>query len=270
MKERPIVFSGEMVRAILDGRKTQTRRVIKNPGFDISSAAEGCFDFRDRRQRWNTLTEQSFIETCPYGKPGDRLWVREGWWDEGEWKSTEHPEPDCQEHFWSSTFGRIAYCASTGEQDLLAPEPGKTWRKRPSIHLPRRFARILLEITAARVERLQEINEEDAKAEGAFFTDYGRQCFHKGAPRDAVKCPAPDDHHPRRDGWSMLPTESHEQCLSSARMAFASLWNSINGKPHIERDDDGNEIAQHDLSWAANPWVWVVEFRVIEPSEVAA
>lgn len=234
MKERPILFSGEMVRALLEGRKTQTRRVVK-PTKDRNGS--GC-----ELAPCEIAGEinNGDYHLCPYGQPGDRLWVRENF---------------LQLMHGPVTDGEIKYRADlhpseTGSQ----PNDGWWWKSRPSIHMPRWASRILLEIISARVERLQEISEADAKAEGAFFTDYGRQCFHKGAPRDAVKCPAPDDHHPQREGWSMASTESHEQCLSSARMAFANLWEKINGPD----------------SWDANPWVWVVEFKWVESGSAAA
>lgn len=160
MKERPIHFkrpvADETIRAILDGRKTQERWAVNNPGFGISSSAAGCFDFRDRRQRWNTLTEQSFIETCPYGQPGDRLWVRETWTQVGT----------CDPGY---TVYRATYpdCLPTGLENVPADIRDAGYRWTPSIHMPRWASRILLEIVSVRVERLQEISEADSMAEGA-------------------------------------------------------------------------------------------------------
>lgn len=250
MKERPILFSGPMVRAILEGRKTVTRRLVKPQppathsfkGYVIESSRrkdEGKFSWGIKESEYHF--RDTMYAGCPYGQPGDRLWVRE---------STEE---DC---IGIASISR--YCADGAPvlyEGCDDPEFNGSWAhwdyprsKRPSIHMPRWASRITLEIVSVRVERLQEVSEEDAKAEGAFFTDYGRRCFHQGAPRDVGQCPAPDDHHPQREGWSMVPTESHEQCLSSASTAFANLWECINGPG----------------SWAANPWVWVVEFKRVQ------
>lgn len=130
MKERPILFSGDMVKALLLGWKTQTRRVIKPQPQGKWSGPMPC-------QEW----------PCPYGKPGDRLWVKETF-------STFGSDGDA---------GRIVYRASIpyGNFDCHF----KPWR--PSIFMPRSASRITLEITSVRVERLNDISEEDAKAEGA-------------------------------------------------------------------------------------------------------
>ncbi|MBH1949193.1 morphogenetic protein [Klebsiella pneumoniae] len=144
MKERGMIFNGEMVRAILDGRKTQTRRIIKD-----------CTVGRDQISKFIQI-EKKFIgcypedvpelirECCPYGVPGDSIWVRETW---------ARYNIDQNSH-------DIAYRATTPED---WPEEG-CWR--PSIHMPRWASRILLEITDVRVERLNAISEEDAEAEG--------------------------------------------------------------------------------------------------------
>lgn len=156
-KERPIIFSGPMVRAILEGRKTQTRRVVKRSGdmeFDPVGPHYGPYwlpyatkaDGKDAKVR------------CPYGKPGDRLWVRET----------------------HAVVPRSAFRCSTGVQQTLSPNNehdaviyregwerstgGIRWR--PSIYMPRWASRITLEITGIRVERLQQISEADAMAEG--------------------------------------------------------------------------------------------------------
>lgn len=159
MKERPILFNGEMVRAILDGRKTQTRRVVKRP------AEDGKHGWHPSGTGMEFRLGGSARPVCPFGKIGDRLWVRESW--SGEyWLSEVKP---------SERFG-------IARQDCLTPFPPAThywadgnpqygdWEKpRPSIHMPRWASRITLEITGVRVERLQDmqdISEEDAKAEG--------------------------------------------------------------------------------------------------------
>jgi len=113
--------------------------------------------------------------------------------------------------------------------------------------MPRAACRILLEITDVRVERLQDISEDQAKAEGCFFTDYGQQCAHGGTGwKDIGICPAVVGHQ-QRTGWAWDKTTSHEECLGSPRWAFANLWNATGG------------------DWDANPWVWVVEFKRVTP-----
>lgn len=183
MKERPILFSAPMVRALLAGTKTQTRRVIKprHLAFFNQDAAAMLSDWNER--------------PLPYGKPGDRLWVRETW------------------HDASSSLHSCALYRADGI-DLH-------WDKwTPSIHMPRRASRITLEITSVRVERLQEISIEDAKAEGAW------------GPDDSIAQKVAD--YFGTDIFSANP-----------RKAFQMLWESINGPD----------------SWAANPWVWAIEFR---------
>jgi hypothetical protein len=130
--ERPILFSAPMVRAILSGTKTQTRRVVK--GMALLWLRPDGFT-----PEFTALPENGL---CPYGQPGDRLWVREAWraWPDG-----------------------VAYRADISDADL-ADAVHAPWR--PSIHMHRAASRITLEITAVRVERLQDISEADAKAEG--------------------------------------------------------------------------------------------------------
>jgi len=144
MKERPILFSAPMVRAILEGRKTQTRRVVKisNPEnamrVEFSSTDFGVYRF----DLYFPTHVRSETFPCPYGQPGDRLWVRETWRD----------------GIYDGPIYRADACKVTDEQ------LEGTWK--PSIFMPRWASRITLEITDVRVERLQEISEEDAKAEG--------------------------------------------------------------------------------------------------------
>ena len=135
MKERPILFSGPMVRAILDGSKTQTRRVAKE--FDEMPNLDGILQ---RFPRQNG---------CPHGAPGDRLWVRETWAHERD--GTGCPDDT-----------GVLYRATDPGWD----DEGTGLRWRPSIFMPRIASRILLEITDVRVQRLQEISDEDARAEG--------------------------------------------------------------------------------------------------------
>lgn len=258
IKERPILFSAPMIRAILDGRKTVTRRPVKGgqlPIEDVSVAA-------GERHRWSAIAQRDprygfcvFGATeaecakeleefapCPYGRRGDRLWVRE---------TTEADEGRSDTVVLSRYAADRSPVLYAGGEDPEYNGSIAHWdyprRSRPSIHMQRWASRILLEITDVRVERLQDISDEQAKAEGCFFTDYGQQCFHGGTgPKDVGDCPAKVGHQ-QRNGWAWDKTTSHEQCLFTPRFAFANLWNSTGG------------------DWDANPWVWCVSFRRLSP-----
>jgi hypothetical protein len=148
-KERPILFSATMVRAILDGRKTQTRRIIKLPKnchwyHAAHPSNDGHFLKEGKEGYWHVEELP-----CPYGKPGDRLWVRESW---GVSSSYDGVPP-------RNISGAAVRYPADGTYSGI--------KFRPSIHMPRWASRITLEITAVRNERLQDISEQDAKAEGA-------------------------------------------------------------------------------------------------------
>lgn len=145
MKERPILFSAPMVRAILDGRKTQTRRAVKFRGAeDIETAGHGSGP-------WPWSPELDDWCSCPHGEPGDRLWVRETW--------GLHRIHD--KRVFSELSPKVWYAADGALDGTTLV--GK-WR--PSIHMPRWASRITLEVTGVRVERLHDITEEDALREG--------------------------------------------------------------------------------------------------------
>ena len=146
MKERPILFNADMVNAILDGRKTQTRRIVK-PTKDRNGS--GC-----QLAPCEIAGEVNGGDyaLCPYGQPGDRLWVRENF------LYLMHGDV---------TAGDIKYCASIDSRSAAGSKnPGYWWRKRPSIHMPRWASRITLEIVSVRVERLKQMSERDALQEG--------------------------------------------------------------------------------------------------------
>ncbi|SHK52584.1 hypothetical protein [Halomonas caseinilytica] len=194
MKERPILFNDEMVRAILDGRKTQTRRVVKDPHglyshmgdksvhpavASIVHVGEGEFEQRAK----SDAVKQQYVTTfpfhrlrCPYGQPGDQLWVREAF----------------RSRRVDNLPGEVAYRADHPGEKTVPGSYGRPWK--PSIHMPRWACRLRLEVTAVRVERLQDITEVDAQAEGA----------------GVVSFPNVDDQHTDRD-------------------RFRALWNRING-----------------------------------------
>ncbi|MFW2576478.1 hypothetical protein [Serratia nevei] len=170
MKERPVIFNGEMVRAILDGRKTQTRRVMKVQPSEHFHPMNMSLEL-DYSARWYTpgvVDKDGYLQpakgqvfgvagvdegyACPFGAVGDRLWVRETWAEAGA------SAPDL-------TLYRANYPAHVPAVYENVPAADEIiWR--PSIHMPRWACRITLEITAVRVERLNDISEEDAKSEG--------------------------------------------------------------------------------------------------------
>ncbi len=162
MKARPILFSPPMVRALLDGRKTQTRRIIKpQPEHRQVHEHKGetIYDGEHRMWCWNDLVLDNLIDfptgedrrtlanACPYGHPGDLLWVRESWWN-------GTALPGC---------GSVKYRAD-GELNEFSRQVGGGWK--PSIHMPRWASRLTLELTEVRVQRLQEINIYDSQQEG--------------------------------------------------------------------------------------------------------
>ncbi|CAG0966332.1 hypothetical protein MTYP_01013 [Methylophilaceae bacterium] len=216
MNARPILFSTPMVRAILDGRKTQTRRVIKpQPDGGVQNGVIG------------PLNGVGNLLVCRLGQPGDRLWVRE----------TFCPIYPQNPNYNGGNPIEYDYAATYKHGDRLGDSIGIKKKWAPSIHMPRAASRITLEITGIRVERLQDISEADARAEGL-----------KGLTKDGnlVKYGIPDsDGLPGSDntGWDWCDWHA------DSRQAFRRLWSSINGPD----------------SWAANPWVWVIEFRRIKP-----
>lgn len=198
MKERPILFSGPMVRAILEGRKTQTRRCVKvSYIYDYASpkgqkqqrtGVRGYIGQHINRkgqsdslhvvdQDCDILSHDEFMEFCPQGQPGERLWVRETW---------THCDFCGQLNYRASTTTAYGLACKDCDRTL------ETWK--PSIHMFREDSRITLEVTEVRVQRLKDISEDDARAEGV------------------VAEPVPGFEH------------------TANASAFATLWDSINGK----------------------------------------
>ncbi len=214
MKERPILFSAPMVKAILSGSKSQTRRVVK-PQPPANAHQVETWHHPDTKPRFFTWTTAGEISDqweplpCPYGQPGEKLWVRESF-----------ARIDVQTRPWIETDYRATY----KHGDRLGDTLGITNRWTPSIYMPWHASRITIEVTGVRVERLQDISEADAAAEGI----------------------TPYPGHPGR--W----LSEHRPGLRypSAITAYRDLWEeSINGP---------------SSSWDANPWVWVVEFKRVK------
>jgi hypothetical protein len=200
--ERPILFSGSMVRATLDDRKTQTRRVAKHRRRAFASVA---FDLP---WIWARLIgapgpDMQHSVRCPYGQPGDRLWVRET----------------------LRRFGGSVEYAADGD---LHRDAEWVWKRAhlPSIHMPRGLSRLTLELTGVRVERVQDISEADAQAEGVERASDPDECTSEDAALNA-EC-------------GYFPPRSYVD-------GYRLLWDSLN--------------AARGYGGDANPWVWVLEFR---------
>lgn len=196
-KERPILFSGPMVRAILSGQKTVTRRSFKVQPCGTPTWNTGYHVFDGGPQYITSWLDEAgrYLE-CPYGNRGARLWVREAWVADAQVDAVAPRDLSQGEPIQYPADG------ATRQTGCSMIAPGKT---RPSIHMPRWVSRILLEITDVRVERLQDISEEQARAEG--ITDGG--CTNCGNNEPCgCDCPAP-----------------------SAVDSFCHLWGEING-PH--------------------------------------
>lgn len=201
VKERPILFSGEMVRAILDGRKTQTRRlngldaINQEPdrwrytGYTIDTNVHhfAAIKGADERQRIK----------CPYGGPGDRLWVRETHYRYGKWLKNGKTPTGRQKWRFKPLTEELHYFDDPPEDVRGSSYRKEAWYKRPSIFMPRWASRINLEITDIRVERVQDITIPDTAREGI--------------PWNEETNPKP------RDGRLLIPL-------------FAVLWDSINAK----------------------------------------
>jgi hypothetical protein len=234
MRERPILFSGAMVRAILEGRKTQTRRVVKRqPPLEAEYCGQGTPPTPDHFW-WQEIDGCSnvYVQACPYGQLGDRLWVRETFHREQHPAEVGLTQSDIP-HFWAMAVakaGTYLYRADAGSEVAI---DGRRWT--PSIHMPRAACRLVLEITGVRVERLQAITEADAIAEG---TD-----------------PAPgitgDDDLMVHEIMVAHETGAAKPLMPAPVARFVLLWDSIN--------------SAFPANWNANPWVWVIEFKLVYP-----
>jgi hypothetical protein len=204
--DKPILFSTEMVRAILDNRKSQTRRFVKLTEFGLSDTPGYKYHFRDKRLLWNDVNDNLFTKFAPY-KVGDRLYVRESFW-----------LVDCP-------LGGFPYYLFEDEFKLYQDEKwynsrslefwgGREWMgkpsfgHKPSIHMPKEISRISLEVTGVRVERLQDITEEDARAEGVESFIY--------------------------DGCGVYKDYGGMPYCMSAKESYRTLWESLYGRESWE------------------------------------
>jgi hypothetical protein len=249
IKERPTLFSAPMVRAILSGQKTVTRRPVRHqPDVPVADAiprrnfphgpATIDWYWRPKHGHLNGVPNTGWDFKCPYGQPGDRLWVRES-----------HAQVFEVDIPVGRPFGPVGTAGSPGRPDWKSryvyradgEMPNVQWhhvgdsqpvRWTPSIHMPRTASRILLEITDVRVERLQ-----DGEGETAYESRYLAEGINR-------------IHHGDGDyGYHALNTEPMPCNWSWPEDAFKDLWNSINGAG----------------AWDSNPWVWVVEFKRVTP-----
>lgn len=251
---KPILFSAPMIQAILEGRKKQTRRIIKNPSKiesdDNFEVVERCHlitaksglrkidvgnpylwpEIYDHHRKDKEVDNYIHLD-CPYGQTGGALWVRETFSITHQSQGHEYPEVEiedadfipknCEGAYWKPCYH------ADWTRDETVEDRGFKWR--PSIHMPRWINRITLEIKDIRVERLQDISEEDAEAESIV------QFANKGyAHYGAILV----------DRNRIFQTDI-EFVGDTAVEAFRLLWQSINGSD----------------SWNKNPWVWIVEFE---------
>jgi hypothetical protein len=245
VKERPILFSGPMVRAILAKSKTQTRRVVKLPD-SITTVRDQFVDFtKGGFWRFSASAQQSFDRKipggsfsgsvascvseeldCPHGKPGDKLWVRETF-------QVRYYETLKSAVIWYAADGEVktvpemtSHCAAEDVDNYVRKYLNRA--PRPSIFMPLWASRISLEITKVRVERLHSLTFEDAKAEGVEVSE------------------------PRMMSLFGADKEQRKKIYNiHGELAFRPLWDSINEK--------------RGFGWVANPWVWVIEFKRVKP-----
>lgn len=238
MKERPILFNTEMVKAILEGRKTQTRRVLSNqPDKNCDEAFLGldgiwCFSKPTLSKR---ISYSGDDIKCPFGMVGDRLWVREAFMPDPSADSDHWNDEDSLHTYYSwdgcgSKVSELPKALKTNKHVFYKAEANhpelSLWT--PNYRMPRWASRILLEITGVRVERLSNISRSDA-------VDEGIETFKIDCGRDGLKTAYKD-------------YTSHNNAITRNNPidSFRTLWESVNGAD----------------SWDKNPWVWVIDFKV--------
>ncbi|MCK4579401.1 MAG: hypothetical protein KAU50_11470 [Candidatus Marinimicrobia bacterium] len=212
-KEIGILMKPDMSLATLEDRKTHTRRVIKDVGlYAIDERYHG---------NWQKERENLIAAKCPYGKVGDRLYVRETHYRYGKWIKDGQTKTGRQKWKFEGIGKEVIY-SDNSPATVRTKKTEVGWFKRPSLFMPRWASRITLEITDVRVERVQEISKDDAMLEGIKNKNTGY--------------------------WQDYRTGKMQQLfLSDPRDSFRTLWNSINEK--------------RGYGWDVNPWVWVIGFR---------
>ncbi len=229
MREHPLLMQGPLVRATLEGRKTQTRRPLRNQpptGYDLVRVCGPWAEFEN-----DSPPLAKYSTKGPLGETGDRLWVRETF---QSWRKVGHESDE-----WEPIGASYASAGDTIEYRATSKSTGP-WT--PSIHMPRRVCRLVLPLVSVRVERVQDITEEDARAEGV--------PHNSDRPIDKSWC-ATCLGHGIVERFA-LGTASIDDCseCNTAKTLFRNCWISIYGQQ----------------SWDANPWVWVAEWKEIEVS----
>lgn len=228
MAERPIIFSASMVRAILDGRKTVTRRVVALPEFCGSDTPGYAFTFRDRRMLWQEYRAIDFYNSrwSRYGQPGDGLWVKEGW-QHARQQYCQCPQASEAQpcDAWSEGLGCVQ---QRGAVVYRADGEDGAPRWRSPIYMPRWASRIDLRVVSVRVERLHEITDEDARREGV------RELRQQGCASSGW--------------WTAVPEGGRLYRARDPVAAFRNIWINMHA-PSV---------------WTHNPWVWRVEFSRVE------
>ncbi len=243
VRERPILMCGEMVRATLAGIKMQTRRVVNPKLHDAYTFVENG---RLRREaRWG-----SHLIEYPYGEPGDRLWLKQTHWRFGRWMRNGI-SPKTGRHKWRFRVDPLHRHLVSFEPPLIPPKrTSKGWHRRPSIFMPRSAARIFLQITGVRVERVREITAADVVAEGVTYTVQPSE-KHPG------KCAVMWNISAKFKAIDYIAKEDRSDPDKILIAHYAALWDSLNAHRGTE------------YTWAANPWVWVVEFRTSSPTLIS-
>lgn len=229
-RERPILFSGPMVRAILDGRKTVTRRIVKPQTYPLATPDMKACHWKDDLWVFGVLANAGVgdVWRCPFGVPGDRLWVRETFC----WKRDPiTAKLDCG--FW--------YAATDDTPSATDDDGFQKYRKDGTeaspwisgLRMPREASRLTLEVVSVRVERLQEISIADIAAEGVVKLDSAAQYIRS--------------------------TMSQDQRDANTRHLFSLAWDSL----HLSSAQVRKARAPLG-SWDANPWVWRIEFRRLQ------
>lgn len=234
MKERPILFSTLMVQAMLEGRKTQTRRLIKPQPVIKNDTIYG-------ENNRNSFSSNEWGETwkCPFGQPGDILFVRESHFRFGEWKKNGLTKTGKQKwrFFPAKDLPNFRYQDDPPFKVERNSHRSIGWYKRTSLFMPKEFTRVWLEVTGIKVERLRDITEEDAMAEGIELEPMaGYNSLNPPDPKFMGRKYDYSKEYVGNKTTMLVPIES-----------YASLWRFINGPD----------------SWKENPWVWVVSFKVL-------
>lgn len=235
-RERGVLFSPPMVRAILAGLKSQTRRLVNPQPREAIDVGAAVAAFIDRRPHFDSVAgrvvgTRDVTILCPLGSPGDRLWVREAW-RAPHWLNDRPPRD-------VPAGTPIAYLAD----EAKAGDPAGKYRH--ARFMPRRFSRITLEVTEVRVQRLQAISDQDAIAEGVTATEDPPTWKVLNKDGSAYDCYVEPDRRPG-DGIHAYVKNAPLACLNRTAVEnYSRLWDDINGPG----------------AWALNPWVWAVSFR---------